>query len=272
MVRRAEMHDDDVTPFDVQLRGRRVRYIAGGPRDAPAVVLLHGVGRDHAQWAPLARSLARSRRVVALDLPGFGLSEPIRGVTRWEELAETVLDLVALLELGRVTLLGHSLGAAIAIVAAADRPEFVERLILVSPSCYRAPRALDERLIAAPLLGPTVLRSLLGPAVLRRHVGLDAKPTPLSWSMIEALASPATIEARVPRVRAPSLVIWGRDDRVSPWTHGTRLARELGSARLEILDCAHFPEEERPVLFEALVSEFVGVRTRNAPRSRDAVG
>jgi pimeloyl-ACP methyl ester carboxylesterase len=266
------MSDDVVTPFDVQLRGRRVRYIEGGPRDAPAVVMLHGVGRDLGQWTPLARALARARRVVALDLPGFGVSEPMRGATRWEEFAETVLDLVALLDLGRVTLVGHSLGAAIAIVAAADRPEFVERLVLVAPSCYRAPRALDERLSAAPIIGPTLLRRFFGPAVLRRHVGLDAKATPLAWSVIDALSSPSTIEARVPRVRAPSLVIWGRDDRVSPWMHGTRLARELGSARLEILDCAHFPEEERPHIFEGLVSEFVGIRTRNAPRSRDAVG
>lgn len=268
----APMTADVVTPFDVQLRGRRVRYIEGGARGAPAVVMLHGIGRDHTQWSRLCRTLSRTRRVVALDLPGFGLSEPIRGVSRWEEFAETILDLVALLDLGRVTLMGHSLGGAIAIVAAADRPEFVERLVLVAPSCYRAPRSLDERLIAAPLIGSTLLRRLVGSAVLRRHVGYDARPTPVCWSMLEALASPATIEARVPRVRAPGLVIWGREDRVAPWTHGTRLARELGSARLEILDCAHFPDDERPQVFDALVQEFLGVSTRNAPRSRGAVG
>lgn len=255
---------ESLTPFDVQLRGRRVRYVDGGPRSTPAVVLLHGIGRDHAQWTPLATSLARTRRVVALDIPGFGASEPIRGAMRWEELSETVLDLVACLDLGRVTLIGHSMGAAISIVAAADRPEFIERLVLVAPSCYRATTFLEDRLIAAPIVGPTLLRRIVGARVLRRHVGLDARPSAQCWAMIEATTVPSTIEARVPRVRAPSLVVWGRDDRVVPWTHGTRLARELGNARLEILDCAHFPEEERPALVDSLIRDFLGVTTRNA--------
>ena len=137
---------NELTPYDLQLRGRRVRYVEGGARGAPAVVMLHGIGRDHAQWSALATTLASTRRVVALDIPGFGLSEPIRGAMRWEELAETVLDLVACLELGRVTLIGHSMGAAIAIVAAADRPEFVERLVLIAPSCYRATMSMEERI------------------------------------------------------------------------------------------------------------------------------
>lgn len=263
---------DALTPYDLQLRGRRVRYVEGGPRNAPAVVLLHGIGRDHSQWTALSNALAPHRRVVALDLPGFGLSEPIRGSARWEELSETVLDLVACLELGRVTLIGHSMGAAIAIVAAADRPEFVERLVLVAPSCYRATPSMEERLIGAPIVGPTVLRRLIGAAVLRRQVGYDARPSAPAWEMIEATRAPSTIEARLPRVRAASLVIWGREDRVVPWTHGTRLARELGNARLEILDCGHFPEEERPALVDTLVADFLGITTRDASRSRGAVG
>jgi pimeloyl-ACP methyl ester carboxylesterase len=266
---------NELTPFDVQLRGRRVRYVDGGARTLPAVVLLHGIGRDHAQWLPLASSLARHRRVVALDLPGFGMSEPLRSAMRWEELADTVLDLVALLELGRVTLIGHSMGAAISIAAAADRPEFVERLVLIAPSCYRATRSFEDRLMATPILGPTLFRRVVGPTVLRRHVGFDARPSPHAWTMIDATTSPTTIEARVPRVRAPSLVIWGRDDRIVPWTHGTRLARELGAARLEILDCAHFPEEELPTVVDALIREFLGITTRGVRgpgATRGAVG
>src|SRR5205085_10490978 len=102
--------------------------------------------------------------------------------------------------------------------------------------------------------------------------GFGARPSPQAWEMIDATRAPSTIEARLPRVRAQSLVIWGREDRVVPWTHGTRLARELGNARLEILECAHFPEEERPAVVDALVREFLGVTTRNATRSRGAVG
>lgn len=247
-------------PFDVTLRDVRVRYVDGGPRDAPAVVLLHGLGRDHTQWNALARALSSSRRVVAIDLPGFGASEPLRGATSWEALAESVLDVIAGLELGRATWIGHSIGAAAAIVAAADRPEFVERLVLVSPVCYRLSLPFDEQVLRAPILGRSIGRRVLGGRVLERHVGEAPRPSALAltYRMLEESSAPSTIEARVPRVRAPALVIWGREDVVSPWTHGTRLSRELSNARLEILDCGHFPEAERPTNVEALVRDFLG--------------
>lgn len=276
---------DPLEPFDVTLHDRasaeggtrlgcRVRYVEGGPRDAPAVVLLHGLGRDHEQWRALASALSSVRRVVALDLPGFGASEPLRGPTTWEALAESVLDVIAGLEVGRATWIGHSIGAAAAIVAAADRPEFVERLVLVSPVCYRVPLPFDERALRTPVLGRSLGRRLLGRRVLARHVGGETRPAslPLTFRMLEESTAPSTIEARIPRVRAPALVVWGREDEVSPWTHGTRLSRELGSARLEILDCGHFPEAERPAHLQSLVFDFLGVTAesgiaRSAPRA-----
>lgn len=273
------MNDSPPTlaPFDVTLRGVRIRYVDGGPRDAPAIVMLHGLGRDHAQWTALGGALAGRRRVVALDLPGFGASAPLAGATSFEALAESVLDVVAALELGRATWLGHSVGAAAAIVAAADRPEFVERVVLVAPVCYAVPRRFDERVTAAPLVGRTLGRRLVGARLLRRHVGEDVAPSALglTWRLLEESLGPKTIEARVPRVRAPALVVWGREDDVAPWTHGTRLARELAQARLEILDCGHFPESERPAHVEALVRDFLGLSAdrgeRAAHRARGAV-
>ncbi len=263
-----------IEPFDIPIRGARLRYVDGGPRDAPSVVFLHGLGREHGQWLPFARAIAAHRRVVALDLPGFGASAPPadRAPPSFEALAEATLDVVAALKLGRVAMIGHSMGAAAAVVAAADRPEFVERLVLVAPTCYRPLRPLDERLLATPVLGGA-LRGLLGRSVLRRHVGDDARPSPATWAMLSASTSPSTIEARVPRVRAPALVVWGREDPVAPWTHGTRLARELAGARLEILDSGRLPEKERASVLEGLVADFLSIRgaDRRASRAGDAL-
>ena len=75
-----------------------------------------------------------------------------------------------------------------------------------------------------------------------------------------------TIEARLPRVRAGALVLWGREDAILPWTHGTRLARELSGARLEILDCGHFPVEERPQQVESLVRAFLDEGAHGRPK------
>jgi pimeloyl-ACP methyl ester carboxylesterase len=250
-------------PYDLELRGTRVRYLDGGARDAPAVLFLHGAGRDHTQWIDLAQALAETRRVIVPDLPGFGasghaLSEPKgRALTSWEALAEVAIDLVACLELGRVAVIGQGAGAAVALVAAADRPEFVERLVLSAPPVYRAAQPFAERLLDLPVLGPTLVRRVVGSSVLRRHVGPFAVASNATWALLEGARRPATIEARLPRVRAGALVLWGREDSILPWTHGTRLARELSGARLEILDCGHFPAEERPQQVESLVRAFL---------------
>jgi pimeloyl-ACP methyl ester carboxylesterase len=262
------MHDLELATFDLAVRGARVRYVDGGPREGPAVVFLHGHGRDHTQWLRAARALARRRRVIALDLPGFGASEPGAGRAAFEPLAEATLDLVAALQLGRVALVGHSLGGAVAIVAAADRPEFVERLVLVAPVCYRPNGALDERLSALPVVGPALFRRVLGGRILERQTGHRERPTTATWPLLRASSSPSTIEARVPRVRTETLVVWGREDPVAPWTHGTRLSRELGNARLEIFEGGRFPEAERPAAFEALVSEFLLLPEVDGPAGR----
>ncbi len=258
---------------DIRLRGLRVRYVEAGPPDAPAAVLLHGLGLDHRQWSGSIEALSRARRVIAFDFPGFGASDrppPTSYPYGFEALAETTLDLLAALGVGRCALVGHSMGAGAAIVAAADRPEFVERLVLVAPPCFRSRAPLSQRLSMLPIVGRPLFQRMLGGAALQRHLaeyagdrddGRDAieeaAQRDATWAMLRASIDPDTLRARLPRVRAPTLVVWGRDDRVEPWTFGSRLAREIAGARLEILECGHAPEAERPDAFEALVESFL---------------
>ena len=248
---------DELATHDMLLRGVRVTYFDEGPEDAPPVLLLHGLGESRRQWLSLACALLARHRVIALDFPGFGDSEtPSRARWSYESLAETALDLLAALRLGRVAIVGHSMGAGVAIVAAADRPEFVERLVLVSAPCYRAPRALAERLVTLPLVGASIFKRLLGNVALM-HRSPSATPGEAAFAMMRRDVDPSTLEARLPRVRASTLVVWGRDDRVHPSAHGLRLSRELNGARLEILECGHMPAAERSSSFNALVAEFL---------------
>jgi len=247
---------------EILLRGMRVAYFDEGDGGAQTILLLHGLGRSRLQWVPLLRSLSRTQRVIALDFPGFGSSDgPSSSRYRYsfETLAETTFDLIAALGLGRVAVVGHAMGAGVALVAAADRPEFVGRLVLVTPPCFPSTRPLSERLVLMPWIGPPLFRSPLGGSTLRRHGASSSSSSSndATYLMLRRAADPSTLEARVTRVRCPTLVVWGRDDEVSPWTHGTRLAREIGGARLEILECGHDPVAERPAAFEALLSEFL---------------
>ena len=233
--------------------------------------MLHALGADRRRWHGLGHALADRHRVIALDFPGFGASDRAGGrrpLPTYESLAETILDLVAALDLGRVTLIGHSMGAGAAIVVAADRPEFVERLVLIAAPLQHGAIGLVDRLAIAPVVGGAMFRHLVGRAVMRRRGVASMDWTDASdacWAMLRHSADSSVLKARLSRVRAPTLVVWGRQDRVAPCGVGTRLAREIPGARLEILDCGHAPEIERPAAFTGLIESFLASTARSKP-------
>ena len=130
----------------------------------PTLLLVHGLGGSAITWDAVGPGLTRFGRTLALDLPGFGLSPPA-GDWTLESLARAVIDFTDDLA-APVTLIGNSLGGLISIMIASDRPDLVERLVLVSPAT--PPRLPDPRLHwptavrlavqASPLLGMAMAR------------------------------------------------------------------------------------------------------------------
>ena len=125
--------------------GIRLAYRAWGPPSAPPAVLLHALGEESSDWAPVAAAFARTRRVYALDLRGHGASD-WAGPYTIERLTADLAAFLDALSLGPVTLAGHSLGAAPAYLYAARFPERVTRLLLEEPPppWPRAPRFPDR--------------------------------------------------------------------------------------------------------------------------------
>ena len=142
-----------------------------GTGEAPAVYV-HGLGGSSTNWTDLAALLAPYAGGTALDLPGFGYSEPPAGFTfSLDAHAEVVVNYIESLGEGPVHLLGNSMGGAVALLVAARRPGLVKTLTLISPAMPdRRPspkRLSDPRMAFAylPLIGPPVRRQLaaLGP-------------------------------------------------------------------------------------------------------------
>jgi pimeloyl-ACP methyl ester carboxylesterase len=254
---------------DVGARGVRMRVAEAG-LGAP-VVLLHPFLGSHRTFDDLVEPLASELRVLAPDLPGAGESEkpsPTRYPYGVEAFAEAVVDMVAALGLGRVALVGHGLGGSVALTVAADHPELVERLVLIDALAYGFRLDAPGRLALAPVVGPVVFKQLYGRGTFRRYfrdrvfapganvdvarvdrhydqlVGPAARES--AWAVLRSLVDVRPVVARIPRLSTPTLVVWGRDDRIVPAAFGQRLAREIPGARLELLDCGHAPPEERP--------------------------
>jgi pimeloyl-ACP methyl ester carboxylesterase len=268
------------THRDVTASGVRLRVAEDG--QGPAVVLLHGVFVDHSSWNGVIDRLRSGFRVVAPDLPGFGASEKppaSRFPYGVEAFAEAVADLYGGLELGRAAVVGHGLGGAVALTLAARHPELVARLVLVDAHCYDASLDLQHRLALAPLVGGFVFKQLWGRGTFRAHFRdrvlsprarvpseqidhyYDLFNTPAARGSALATLRSTTdtrpLVAQTTRIQTPTLVVWGRADRIFPAALGQRLAKEIRGAGFELVDAGHAPQLECPDELSTIIARFL---------------
>lgn len=268
-----------LVPKDVPTRGARIRFVEAGT-GAP-VLFVHDFMATRELWTAAIARLARRFHVVAPDLPGFGASEkpdPQRYAYGWDAFSDSMFDLVAALGLGRVHVCGHGMGGGVALSLAARHPALVHKLVLTSALVYPLREHALERAGRIPLFGALLWRQMMGHALFRTYVhstvysGASRVPAGRTEELYEAFNAPASrqaahatlvaiadtrpLVARLPRVSADTLVVWGRDDGVAPIEHGRRLAREL-HGRFEVVECGRCPPDEVPDAFATAVGAFL---------------
>lgn len=268
------------TTRDVSARGARVRFLEIG--QGPPLLLVHGYLSSRLVWDDVLPRLATRFRVIAPDLPGFGQSEKppaARYAYGCDAFAESLIDVVAAAGLGRVSVCGIGLGGSIALTLAATHSAIVDKLVLVDSVVYASRADALSRLASLPIVGPFAFKQLYNRAFFRGHFKdrVYAPGARVPWDRVDHLFdvfnAPAAREAAyatmrsgvdtrplvalLPRVDAPTLVVWGRFDRALPVTHGRRLARELRHARFEVLECGGSPPEEAPEAFADVVGAFL---------------
>ncbi|MEX2467077.1 MAG: alpha/beta hydrolase [Gemmatimonadota bacterium] len=248
-------------------------------------VLVHGFGASSFTWRHWLPTLERRGHVVSVDLLGFGGSpKPSDGPYDPVSQAALVTEAVRELGNGRVTVIGHSLGGSVALLTALALRELGQpphRLVLLAGAAYRQrmppfvhcaryPRAMDFglRALGARLIVRQVVRSIVfdGSSVTDDLVEGYAAPLEQPDALPALLACAARIEppgldaitARYPSLTLPTLLLWGRHDRVVPPSVGIRLARTLPNARLHVLErCGHLPHEELPEASLTLLEDFL---------------
>ncbi len=247
--------------------GIRLHVRDDGPRDAPAIIFLHGFGSSLHTFEPWADALKIDYRAVRVDLPGSGLSppDPTGEYTDARAIA-LILALMDQLDIRTATLAGNSIGGRIAWTMAADFPDRVDKLVLISPDGFASPgfaygqkadvpalmKAIRFSLPKAALR-PNLAASYGDPGLLteatvtRYHdlmLGPGSRAALLARMQQTVLVDPAV---RLPKIQAPVLLIWGEKDRLIPFSNAADYTALLPQSRLvSFPDLGHVPMEEDP--------------------------
>ena len=251
----------------ISVGGIRVHTWVGGQGDP--LLVLHGAGGNRG-WTRWLDQVSERFTVWAPTHPGFGRSDDADWMEGIDDLARFHLWFIEAARLGRPHLLGHSIGGWTAAEMAAMSPASFDRLILVAPVGLK------------PEVGEILDVFYYSPAQLLTMTVYDAKTVPEWQELYGRPPSPAEIEiatrnremaARLtwkpymhnlrlarflPRVANPTLIIWGREDRVVPVECGEQYRRSLPNATLTVLErCGHLPPIEQPDAFARLVLDFL---------------
>jgi pyruvate dehydrogenase E2 component (dihydrolipoamide acetyltransferase) len=249
----------EATPLTVEVAGMRLSYLERGVGDAVPIVLLHGFGADFNSWMFVQPALADGRRTIALDLPGHGGSSREVGSGDADAFADAVAGALARLGIARAHLVGHSMGGAIAVLAAARAPDLVATLSLVAPvglgpeingtfidGFVRAERRKEvAELLALLVHDPALVSRTMVEDVLRykRLDGVTQALQAIVHAWFAGGRQRRNLVAQITAIAAPVQIIWGRDDHIIPVAH----AEAVGSkADVHILDdVGHLPHMEK---------------------------
>jgi len=260
--------------WTASLHGHRVhRYAFQGHGVGPPALLLHGLGGSASSIAPLVPALLpRSPRVVLLELPGHGRSpQPARGPLSAREYGAVVIACAEEMarEHGRkVVLIGNSLGGALALFAAHERPDLCAGVVGMNPAgaelsdeaMTALPRAFDDPNQGAAQMARLLFHRTPWPFWLvardfARHWG-----TPTVQRILDdaRAGNDRSLGLHVlTDIHVPVLILWGAEDRLLPLRSVEDFARIAG-ARVEMLrGCGHIPQLEKPALTRRAVAGFV---------------
>lgn len=277
---------EESTSKYIQLENMKLHYNEAGQGEA--VIMLHGGGAGAGGWSNYSKNIGhlveKGFRVILLDCPGFNKSDPIVTSTpRRIVHAQAVKDLMDALDIQKAHLVGNSLGGMSAVSFALDFPERLDKLVIMGSGAFMGPSLFNPmpregtRQLLHTYENPSFenLKKLLELLVydhssltdeliqeryenMMRNDGEHLRNFVTSKKISPPDGLFTDVSDRLKNLQAPTLAIWGRDDRFASLDHALKLIWLLPNARLHIFSrCGHWAQWEQPEEFNRLVSDFL---------------
>jgi len=251
------------------------------------IIFLHGLGGTLYTWRHLVGPLTPHYRLILFDLKGAGESpKPYDDKYSMFDQAELIYRFILQNDLRHVTLVGHSFGGGVALLLALKLtqrdPARLSRLILIDTIAYPQKLPGVIRIARMPVLGWLGLHLIPDKTKVREMMEtLYYDDSKINWGDVEAYAAPLAspgakyafqqtarqiipdhideIISMYPQIRVPTLIIWGREDKIIPLENGARLHQAIKNSQLIVIErCGHDPPEEKAEKVIEIMQKFLG--------------
>ena len=258
------------TSKEVTVFGQKIHYVEAGT--GPTVILLHGLGGSTHVWQFNIAPLAEKFHVVVPDQIGFGKSDKPLVNYRIRTYVDFLDQFCKELKIERASLVGNSMGGWIAAAFTAAFPDRVDKLVLVDAAGYTPPKDLDTRLFFA--LNPTTregMKTLAAKIFYNKAFQTDAAIDAAMAARFAAgdgltiksitesiIRGEDFLDDTVKTIKRPTLIVWGREDGLTPVADAGRFQKDIAGSKLVVFDqCGHVPNVEKAGEFNAAVIKFL---------------
>jgi triacylglycerol lipase len=251
--------------------GQKIHYIEAGK--GPTVILLHGLGADWSSWSSTIGPLAQKYHVIAPDQIGFGRSDKPFINYRVGTLVDFLGGLYKELKIERASLVGNSLGGFTATAFALAYPDKVDRLVLVDAAGYAVPKDVDPRTFN--MLNPSTREGMkqvmatifYNKQMFTSDVFIEAAFTrkmsagdgyTIQRFIESIIRGEDVLDGRLGAIKQPTLILWGREDLLTPLAMGERFKQDIAGSELVVFEkCGHVPQMEKAAEFNAALMKFL---------------
>jgi pimeloyl-ACP methyl ester carboxylesterase len=218
--------------------------------NGPPIVLLHGFVNSSALWGDTIATFQHHYRLYAPDLPAHGQSPP-RLPWKLREVAEIVATWLRLLEREPATIIGHSMGGALAMLLAGTRPDLVNRLVLVNPAGLPIQQPVLRAFTRAGLSFSTRQHT----HAANGHASLRSQQTLALWQAAEDVLS-CDLRPDLSAICCPTTLIWGMRDPLLPLQSAIILQQAITGSELILLpNLRHQPHRQNPHIFHTILRD-----------------